>query len=218
MALERVTEQRLRAPVVAEYPAARAGLRDLLERAGIEVVRDLAPDDLESIEPLDALDALVLDAGEATADLLERVDVPAVALVDSPGEVVRDASGGAARGSPRGPVRGFVRRDVSAEALAAAVRAVAAGMLVLDPALASAGLPVGAAIDPDAAAAASLTEREREVLERVALGLPNKGIALELGISEHTVKFHVGSILGKLGAASRTEAVMEAARRGLLAL
>ena len=216
-----MTEQRLRALVVADYPAVRAGLRDLLERSGIEVVRDLAPDDLAAAATsggagggFEPVDALVADAGEATADLLERVDVPVVALVDAPAEVVRDAAGGAAHRV----ARGFVRRDVSGEALAAAVRAVAAGMLVLDPPLAATGLPAGAAIAPDAAAAVSLTEREREVLERVALGLPNKGIALELGISEHTVKFHVGSILGKLGAGSRTEAVMEAARRGLLAL
>jgi two-component system, NarL family, nitrate/nitrite response regulator NarL len=61
-----------------------------------------------------------------------------------------------------------------------------------------------------------LTTREREVLQLVAEGLPNKAIARELGISEHTAKFHVGSLLGKLGAASRTEAVTLATRRGIL--
>jgi DNA-binding NarL/FixJ family response regulator len=188
-----VNEPRLRVLVVAEYPAVRAGLRDLLERAGIEVVRELAPDHLDALDAasFEPADALVADAGEATADLLERAELPALALVDAPAEVVRDAGGG--------PPRGFVRRDASGEVLATAVRAVAAGMLVLDPALASAGVPVGAA-GAEAADAATLTEREHEVL------------------SEHTVKFHVGSILGKLGAGSRTEAVMEAARRGLLAL
>jgi DNA-binding NarL/FixJ family response regulator len=63
-----------------------------------------------------------------------------------------------------------------------------------------------------------LTERETEVLELLALGLPNKTIAQRLRISEHTAKFHVGSIMAKLGAASRTEAVALAARRGLLVL
>ena len=63
-----------------------------------------------------------------------------------------------------------------------------------------------------------LTEREQEVLGLVALGLPNKTIAARLHISEHTVKFHVGSILAKLDAGSRTEAVTRAARRGLLTL
>jgi len=64
----------------------------------------------------------------------------------------------------------------------------------------------------------SLTGREREVLQLVALGLANKAIARRLGISEHTVKFHVAAILTKLGAGSRTEAVHLAARRGLVAL
>ncbi|MBW3634805.1 MAG: response regulator transcription factor, partial [Chloroflexi bacterium] len=62
----------------------------------------------------------------------------------------------------------------------------------------------------------TLTTREREVLQLVAEGLPNKAIARELSISEHTAKFHVGSLLGKLGAASRTEAVTLATRRGIL--
>jgi DNA-binding CsgD family transcriptional regulator len=61
-----------------------------------------------------------------------------------------------------------------------------------------------------------LTAREREVLQLVAEGLPNKAIARQLGISEHTAKFHVGSLLGKLGAGSRTEAVTLATRRGIL--
>ncbi len=63
-----------------------------------------------------------------------------------------------------------------------------------------------------------LTERERQVLHLVALGMPNKAIAVELGISEHTAKFHVGAILSKLSAASRAEAVAIAARRGMLSL
>ena len=54
------------------------------------------------------------------------------------------------------------------------------------------------------------------MLELIADGLPNKAIARELGISEHTAKFHVGSVLGKLGASSRAEAVTLATRRGLL--
>ena len=66
------------------------------------------------------------------------------------------------------------------------------------------------------AAGDELTARERQVLVLVADGLPNKAIARELGISEHTVKFHVGSLLGKLGAGSRTEAVTLATRRGIL--
>ena len=63
-----------------------------------------------------------------------------------------------------------------------------------------------------------LTGREREVLQLVALGRANKVIARELGISEHTVKFHVAAILAKLGAGSRTEAAHIGARRGLVTL
>jgi DNA-binding NarL/FixJ family response regulator len=63
-----------------------------------------------------------------------------------------------------------------------------------------------------------LTRREREVLQMLASGLGNKLIAARLVISEHTVKFHVASILGKLGAGSRTEAVSIGIRRGLVLL
>jgi DNA-binding NarL/FixJ family response regulator len=63
-----------------------------------------------------------------------------------------------------------------------------------------------------------LTDREIEVLELVAEGLPNKSIARRLGISDQTVKFHIASILGKLRAANRTDAVRRAVRRGLLVL
>ena len=63
-----------------------------------------------------------------------------------------------------------------------------------------------------------LTAREAEVLELLAEGLPNKSIAARLGISDQTVKFHVASICGKLGAANRTDAVRRAVRRGLISL
>jgi DNA-binding CsgD family transcriptional regulator len=63
-----------------------------------------------------------------------------------------------------------------------------------------------------------LTGREQEVLDWLALGLSNRAIAARLGISEHTVKFHVASIYGKLGVSSRAEAVRGAARRGLITL
>ena len=62
----------------------------------------------------------------------------------------------------------------------------------------------------------ALTPRESEVLQMLASGLGNKEIAAKLAISEHTVKFHVASILGKLGASSRTEAVSLGIRRGLV--
>ncbi len=198
----------LRVVVVAEYPAVRAGLRELLVRAGLEVVREFAPRDLGGggFEPADVW---VADAGDATAGLFESADAPVLILTD-------DLTGTVAAAA-EGPPGGYVHRDASGEVLAAAARAVAAGMLVVDPALGVGDLSFGASAMRTAAAGA-LTDRELEVLRLVTDGLPNKGIALQLGISEHTVKFHVSSILGKLDVASRTEAVTEAVRRGLLAL
>ena len=75
-----------------------------------------------------------------------------------------------------------------------------------------------AAEDRDSAFEEALTHRELEVLELLAEGLPNKGIADRLGISDQTVKFHIASIMGKLGASNRVETVRHAVRRGLLSL
>src|SRR5687768_5275630 len=108
----------------------------------------------------------------------------------------------------------YLPSDVDALALTAAVRAAAAGLIVLDPTVA--GATGVHAHSRTSESGEMLTTREREVLQLVAEGLPNKAIARELGISEHTAKFHVGSLLGKLGAASRTEAVTLATRRGIL--
>ena len=78
--------------------------------------------------------------------------------------------------------------------------------------------PVHPARLDEAATVEPLTAREIQVLELLAEGLPNKAIARRLGISDQTVKFHVASLSGKLGAANRTDAVRRAARRGLIAL
>ena len=102
----------------------------------------------------------------------------------------------------------------AAEELAGAVRAVHAGLFVLHPE----ALRPSPAGDTRVSAGAPLTSREREVLELMADGANNRGIASRLAISRHTVKFHVTSILTKLGAESRTEAVTLALRGGLLAV
>ncbi len=119
---------------------------------------------------------------------------------------------------------GALRRDAPAEEIVAAITAVAGGLITLDRRL---GSDLIAATEERVAAPAPapltgaeepLTARELEVLQLLALGLPNKTIAARLHISEHTAKFHVSSIMMKLGAASRTEAVTLGARRGLLIL
>jgi two-component system, NarL family, response regulator YdfI len=127
---------------------------------------------------------------------------------------------------------GMLPRDASSEEILAAVEAVASGLVVMDRRTAGSLLtapgqsPASRAADaarasgPDLVEAPgdSLTPRELEVLQLLAQGLANKTIALRLHVSEHTAKFHVASIMTKLGAASRTEAVTLAARRGLLIL
>ncbi len=115
---------------------------------------------------------------------------------------------------------GYLLKNVRGEELAQAVRAVAEGESVLHPAIASkvfkrytsAGQPAAQeGIEP-------LTERESEVLAMAARGLSNKMIARDLGLSDRTVQVHLSNIFGKLGVASRTEAVITALQRGLLRL
>lgn len=205
--------------VVAPYPAVRAGLRAMVQSGdGIEVVGELTTGALSDSAWVDGADVLVIDLDDEAATLLPILDellprTPAVLIAIEPADYRAPVAG---RAAPRA----YLLRQAGAEELVAAVRAVARGLIVLDPAVASAAMsgsvsPVRAGIETPVE---PLTDREMEVLRLLALGLPNKGIALRLAISEHTVKFHVGAILAKLGAAGRTEAVMLAARRGLLPL
>src|SRR4051794_27404886 len=113
------------------------------------------------------------------------------------------------------------RRRVLADLRDRAIR-VAAEFETLAAARASGlnGIPILLAGDGDAAPASSetLTPREIEVMELLAEGLPNKRIASRLQISDQTVKVHLASIMGKLGAANRTDAVRRAVGRGLVTL
>jgi DNA-binding NarL/FixJ family response regulator len=206
----------LRVLILAGYPALRAGLAALLaNEPGIETVEDRAP--LFGIEPLevselDSPDAIVADAASigdaALDDIHERYPAAPMVLIgaapslDEPGAFDL-------------PI-GYLTSDIDGPALAAAVRAVSQGLTVIAPGLLSTA--EYRTIPQPTSGSDLLTPREKEVLALVANGLPNKAIARELGISEHTAKFHVGSVLGKLGAASRAEAVMLATRRGLLSV
>ena len=119
----------------------------------------------------------------------------------------------------------LVPPDIDEPALQAVIRAVGAGFTVLPPSLAGLVTRLGrsaqvarAPFDDDGARVERLTARERDVLQRLAEGLSNRAIAGALGISEHTVKFHLASIFGKLGATTRTEAVRLGLRQGLVAI
>lgn len=108
-----------------------------------------------------------------------------------------------------GPVRALLAREASPDQVGAALVAVTRGLVCLD-----------ATFQQEPAAAPprgpALTPRERQVLERLAAGLANKEIAQALGVSEHTVKFHLGSLFAKLDVATRTEAVTAGLRQGLV--
>jgi DNA-binding NarL/FixJ family response regulator len=205
----------LRVVVAAGYPSVRAGLSMLLGRSPDIQAVESGPAFVESAE--NAPDAIVIDVnstGEEAIDALSDA-YPSVPLVLIGGDPASDGPGLSA-----GAVA-YLPPEADAATLAAAVRGVALGLTVVDPALiVAAGVHIHSRspADPAVPAGEPLTVREREVLELVAAGLPNKTIARELGISEHTAKFHVGSLLAKLGAASRTEAVTIATRRGLLAV
>lgn len=116
-------------------------------------------------------------------------------------------------------VRGLLRRNADAQRLRATILAAELGLTVLDEDPADA---LVAAWSPEERTPSSeldrLTPREREVLELLADGLSNRSIAEKLGISAHTVKFHVDALLDKLSARSRTQVVVKAVREGLLEL
>ena len=195
----------------------------------------------ESTESTTSLDIALLDLdasfdAELVTGWLEalrpRSGVVALGAAESPG-AGRGESRGARERVSRQTVElarlvaadglgfGALPRYASAEEIVAAVTAAASGLTALDRGLALeafAGLARGVRAEPVSEPTEPLTARERGVLQLLAQGIPNKQIAQRLTISEHTVKFHVSAIMTKLGAASRTEAVTTAARRGLLLL
>ena len=114
----------------------------------------------------------------------------------------------------RSGVAGIVSVGIDSQMLQAALSAIRAGLQVIDPALVrgeNTSQPANRSVE-------ELTEREQEVLTMMGEGLSNKEISSRLAISTHTVKFHVSSILGKMGAASRTEAVSIGVKSGRLTI
>lgn len=116
----------------------------------------------------------------------------------------------------RAGLRGLLLRNTELQPLLAALQAVGQNLIVLDPALVEYLTPAGN--PPTDQLVEPLTPRELEVLHLLAEGLPNKAIARQLDISDHTVKFHVNALMNKLNAQSRTEAVVRATRLGLILL
>ncbi len=221
-----IRDEEARVLVVASDPLVRAGLSAMLdpgerEAVGSYCVRVLgvASDGVELAAALrtHSPDAVLIDFGGLGSAMLELAldaDPPWVALV---------ADLDAGRKALCLGAHGVLGRGCDAGLLRAALHGVIAGIVALDPSLA--GALFGAAQQLPAprvrlteSADSELTAREREVLGLLVEALPNKLIAVRLGISEHTVKFHVNAVMAKLGVTSRTEAVVSAARRGMVLL
>lgn len=211
----------IRVFIVAPSAVSRAGLRSMLADAGFQAIgsaQDLVSLDdaqLESEPDILLVDGLQVAGetgrgGRALADVTDQAAV--VLLVDQPDQAqIAQAFGNG--------VRAVLPREISTQQLQAALQAVAAGLIVAHPAEASMLMqtPTSSATEI-VPFTQPLTNREREVLQMLATGLGNKEIAARLVISDHTAKFHVASILGKLGASTRTEAVAIGIRHGLILL
>jgi two-component system, NarL family, response regulator YdfI len=211
----------IRVFIVAASPLARAGLENLLSARHFEIAGTAANIDALAGELPDvAVDAILMDSSaEPFESLLDSVITSGLASDFNIVLLAEAASPGASAEALRAGIRAVLPSDTSPDQLAAALQAVASGLVVLHPANVDSAVPTASvAPRPLDELVEPLTSRESEVLQMLASGLGNKEIAAKLGISEHTVKFHVASILGKLGAASRTEAVSLGIRRGLVLL
>ena len=182
------------------------------DSAGISASLAALEERVRQVDP----DLIVLDWEEPSpsANLpnsLSQVaaEVGTVVLVDDPSPEVVAALVAAG-------IRAVIPRDSSIQELTCVLQAASEGLTVLGAEVAKSlvnRLPHRAAGMP---MAEELTERELEVLELLAEGTGNRDIAARLGISEHTVKFHISSLLGKLSASNRTEAVAHGIRQGLI--
>lgn len=201
--------------VVAPTLMLRSGLRSMLapiEGSEVEVVGEAGS--LSAAETAFSDADVVLVAGE------EATEGSTFAPVDDeggPALLVLSEDEGTVLGLRPLSLRGWgvVSPDASPEELAAAIVAVGHGLVVMPRGMTERLIEAPVAVDEPPE---PLTGREREVLEAIGRGLSNKMIARELRISEHTVKFHVSSLYAKLGVSSRTEAIGQAARRGLISL
>ena len=210
----------IRVLLVDDHAVVREGLRNFLAlQDGLEIVGE-ASDGNEAIEQAQRLEPDVilmdlvmpgLDGIGAMRQLRARSPASRVIVLTSFLEderVLPAIQAGAA---------GYLLKNVAPAELARAIRAAHAGEAIIDP-TAAARLVQAIADDarPRIEEPERLTRRERDVLELIARGQSNKRIALELGISEKTVKTHVGHLLAKLGVTDRTQAALMAVEEGLV--
>jgi two-component system, NarL family, response regulator YdfI len=213
----------IRVLIASDALLVRAGLEALLkESAGVEVVGSVPPAQLAR-QIVDLRPDVVVLEWERREEGFSPPSIALGAFGDEPRApefvlLTDETHADWVAEALRAGARAVLPRDATAEELEAAVTAAAAGLVAMHPETANSLLNTAPAISSATRAPQSLTPREVEVLRMLAEGLGNKEIAWQLGISEHTVKFHVGSIFTKLDAASRTEAVMIGVRLGLIIL
>jgi DNA-binding NarL/FixJ family response regulator len=202
----------IKVTIVSPNHAARVGLREMLSgQREIQVIGEAS--DAQNINENET-EVLVL-ASVSSAVLSDlRTDSFALLLLTDDLEEARSLLDINAR------TWGVVSAGAGVDEIVAAVHAVGEGLWVGAPGLVKSLMrPQRRGDGPDEESVIeSLTAREREVLQLMAEGLANKQIAMRLSISEHTVKFHLSSLYGKLSVASRTEAVKRGLRLGLITL
>lgn len=193
----------------------RRALADALREAGMRVIEEMAADgDGAGRLAPDVVVCAHSGRRESAADAVERLlgSAPEARILLVAGSVV---SGDVIEGLRAGAC-GYVLKDETPERIVAAVRAALAGHAPLAPAAATVVVDRLRAVPGAQRAGPELTPRERHVLERLAAGRRNDEIAADLEISVYTVKRHVSHLLAKLDVDNRTQAAVEATRRGLL--
>jgi DNA-binding NarL/FixJ family response regulator len=209
----------IRVLIVDDHAVVREGLRTVLGvQEGIEIVGEAA-DGLEAVrEALRARPDVILmdlvmprlDGVAAMHELRRQVPETRVIALTSfldDDRLLPALQAGAA---------GYLLKNAEPAQLARAVREAHEGRAIIDPTVAARLVQALADGAPALVQGEGLTRRERQVLELIAGGRSNKRIALELGISEKTVKTHVGHVLDKLGVSDRTQAAMLAVKQGLV--
>ena len=204
--------------IVAENLLSRAGLSALLQERGCVVLGAVDGKQLDQDIDRVAPDALVVDFGWEAQALRERLagiekDIAVLALCRADEDAALMPLLGLLRAFPR---FALLLIESDPDSIVAALSALDQGLTVIDPRL----IDLLASATPGDYPPPSdpLTAREHEVLQLLAGGLTNRAIAHELGITQHTVKFHVNAIMSKLAAQSRTEAVVRATQLGLIVL
>jgi len=205
----------IRVLVVDDHPIVREGLVAILEDERDFQVAGAAgsAEEALALAPRERPDVILLDLELPGMNGVDAIPRLAAAVPDAR-VIVLTAYDTDERvlGAVRAGARGYLLKGAPADEIARAIRAVHAGGSYLEARVAARVLTQVRS----PRRAIGLSARERMVLRLVADGLPTKQIARQLGITERTVKFHVSSIMNKLGAGTRAQAVAEAARRGLL--